>query len=126
MLGSIVLREDILYLYDDPVLEPDSTQRNLNELTSAIAQSGCRRIVVTGASHNRNVDLSAIEELVAYVANAVPADTRFAFAHSDFPEVRALATIACELMEKQGLEARSFAQAGDAVAWLRSSPAKPD
>lgn len=120
MLGKVIVRGDIVYLQDDPVIDPGSIERHLAVLGETLRDTGLRRLLVHGASQTDNIDEAAIGWLTSKLAAVLPARTRIAFAHADVNGVAAMAGQVCDLLGEAGIEATSVRSTGEAEAWLRA------
>ncbi len=119
MLGKIIVRDDIVYLQDDPVLEPGSIDRNLSVLGDTLRETGLRRLLVHGASQTDSIDEAATVWLTHRLAQNIPADTRIAFAHAGETAVSDMAHHVCRLLGDTGIAAAAVFTTRQAEDWLR-------
>lgn len=119
MLGKIIVRDDIVYLQDDPVIEPASIDRNVEVLGETLRKTGLRRLLVHGASQTDGIDDGAIVWLTNRLVQNIPDNTRIAFAHAGARSVANMADRVCHLLEDAGFEAIAVNNTGQAEVWLR-------
>jgi hypothetical protein len=120
MLGKIIVRGDIVYLIDDPVIEPGSIQRHLETLGQTLRDTGIRSLLVQGASQAVEIEDDMVVTLTAMLAASIPRDTRIAFAHADIPSVADLAERVCGCLNEIGIASIAASTQAAATDWLRN------
>lgn len=124
MLGKIIVRDDIVYLQDEPVLEPGSIDRNLSVLGDTLRETGLRRLLVHGASQTDSIDEAATVWLTNRLAQSIPEDTRIAFAHAGESAVAEMADHVCRLLGDKGIDAVAVNTTIQTETWLRQVAAE--
>jgi hypothetical protein len=119
MLGKIIVRDDIVYLIDDPIIDPSSIERHFVTLGETLRTTGLRNLLVQGATQAVAVDEDLIANLITALVAVIPPDTRIAFAHASVPSIEELSDHACRCLEAAGVTAISTATQADAASWLR-------
>jgi uncharacterized protein YneF (UPF0154 family) len=119
MLGKIIVRGDIVYLMDDPVIQASSIKRHLEALGQTLRTTGVRNLLVQGASQADDIPDDIVVTLVAMLTASIPHDTRIAFAHADIPSVVALSKRVCACLDELGRSALATSTQAEATTWLR-------
>lgn len=122
MLGKVIVRGDVVYLLDDPILEPEIIRGNVITLGETLHRTGMRKILVQGAAHADSVDDHALRPLIALLAENLPGDTRIAFAHAGYDNIRDLADRVCEMLAQYDIAAFNVASEAGALTWLNDMP----
>lgn len=121
MLGKIIVRDDIVYLQDDPVIEPGLIDRNLSILGDTLRETGLRRLLVHGASQTDRIDEAATVWLTNRLTRNIPGDTRIAFAHAGESAVAEMAEHVVRLLGEAGIAATAVFTTRQAEDWLREN-----
>jgi hypothetical protein len=120
MLGRIIVRDEMIILEDEPVIDVDAARKNNREVLKAVHNHGISRILVRGAVHAEPFPLDLAESVCREFAEGLPPGARVAFLHRDNPEIRPIAEAVCELMGGFGVGAIPASSESAAQAWVFS------
>lgn len=120
MFGRIEVRDDIVFLFDDPVPNREAIVGSLETLSEILRDTGNTRILISGAETAGEVDENAIDGLLDAMEAKLPKETRIAFVHQDKPAVLDLAYAVQTSLVGRGFACRVHSTEQDAVLWLRA------